>query len=233
MRVMSSGVRAGFWRAGCCFLQPACQKATADKSSYQPCRTERLAPRHYAAGRNSQKNMRATSTGGGPNWLFIRRQIFPHTPCVQRRASCGFCKKRDALHVTPRIAIKYQMLLSFGYGWPVTTAFGRDRPPCLFFVHQKGRRLAAPRPFGERRLEPHVGIIPLFLFGSSLAGRLWAGPVLSGTGPPCRHELRRSCDSKQRACCFFFTPLDSGPVTFLCDRPCAPTSRTPAFFVPP
>jgi hypothetical protein len=77
--------------------------------------------------------MRATSTGGGSNWLFIRRQIFPHTPCVQRRASCGFCKKREALHVTPRIAIKYQMLLSFGYGWPVTTAFGRDRPPFLFF----------------------------------------------------------------------------------------------------
>ena len=23
MRVMSSGVREGFWRAGCCFLQPA------------------------------------------------------------------------------------------------------------------------------------------------------------------------------------------------------------------
>ena len=61
----------------------------------------------------------------------------PHTPCVQRRASCGFCKKRDALHVTPLIAIKYQMLLSFGYGWPVTTAFGRDRPPFLFFVASK------------------------------------------------------------------------------------------------
>jgi hypothetical protein len=69
----------------------------------------------------------------GIKLTFIRQQIFPHTPCVQRRASCGFCKKRDALHVTPRIAIKYQMLLSFGYGWPVKTTFGRDRPPFLFF----------------------------------------------------------------------------------------------------
>jgi len=40
MSVMSSEEREGFWQAGCApSMQPACQKATADKRAYQPCRS--------------------------------------------------------------------------------------------------------------------------------------------------------------------------------------------------
>ncbi len=84
-----------------------------------------------------------TVRAGHINRRGIKLAVYPpadlptHTLRPERRASCGFCKKRDALHVTPRIAIKYQMLLSFGYGRPVTTAFGRNRPPFLFFVASK------------------------------------------------------------------------------------------------
>ena len=53
---------------------------------------------------------------------------------------------------------------------------------CFSRVGLKGRRLGAPRLFGERRPAPGWGAC--FFLQRSPIEHLWSGPVLFGTGPP-------------------------------------------------
>jgi hypothetical protein len=67
MSVMSSEDREGFWRAGCAPpLRPACQKATADKSSYQPCRSVATCPKVLSARPHTHgRPLKPQSPAGG------------------------------------------------------------------------------------------------------------------------------------------------------------------------
>ena len=136
MRVMSSEVRAGFWRTGCCFLQPACQKATADKSSYQPCRTERLAPGPYAAGPQLTKEHAGHITRRGIKLTFyppVDRGHAHHFPVAR---PLPLCKGRAASTSHPTSGLFTRCLQVFRFFAPPERSpavWGARRPRRLQF----------------------------------------------------------------------------------------------------
>jgi hypothetical protein len=128
MLVMSSEGREGFWRAGCRYLQPACQKATADNGALSAVPSAATLPK-ASSGRPQ-----TTDTPCGPHNRRAGDQIGPilfqggwvgikirrGRPRRQRRTGAGFAAGRSPRRRTHRFLFRvradgYQDLVGWVY----------------------------------------------------------------------------------------------------------------------